>query len=95
MNVDKETLRKMENLARLELPASEEENMIKSLTDILTWVEHLDEVDTEGVEPLTTMSKEVNSLREDKAKNNFTREEGLKNAPDKDDTYIKVPKVLD
>ncbi len=95
MKVDKEALRKIAHLARLELPEKDESAMVESLTEILTWVEHLEEVDTEGIEPLTTMSKEVNVMRTDEAQNALEKKDGLKNAPDKDDTYIKVPKVLD
>jgi aspartyl-tRNA(Asn)/glutamyl-tRNA(Gln) amidotransferase subunit C len=95
MKVDKETLRKIAHLARLEINEKDEDGMVKSLTEILTWVEHLEEVDTEGVEPLTTMSKEINVLRSDQPNNALTRKDGLKNAPDSDDTYFKVPKVLD
>lgn len=95
MQVDKESLRKIAHLARLELAEKDEKNMMESLTEILSWVEQLGEVDTTGIEPLTTMSKEVNILREDEAKNTLDRQDALKNAPEKDDQYLRVPKVLD
>ncbi len=95
MQVDKETLRKIAHLARLEFKEKNEEEMIESLTEILSWVQQLEEVDTEGVDPLTTMSKEVNALREDKAINKLSQQNGLKNAPQKDSDYFRVPKVLD
>ena len=95
MKVDKETLRKIAHLARLEFEEKDEDEMIESLTEILSWVEQLEEVDTENVEPLTTMSKEVNVLREDKAHNKLDQQSALKNAPKKDDIYFRVPKVLD
>lgn len=95
MQVDKETLRKIAHLARLEFEEKDEKEMIESLTEILSWVEQLEEVDTNGVEPLTTMSKEVNALREDKASNKLDQQNALKNAPKKDSIYFRVPKVLD
>jgi aspartyl-tRNA(Asn)/glutamyl-tRNA(Gln) amidotransferase subunit C len=57
-------------------------------------VEQLQEVDTEGVEPLTNMSHEVNVFREDVAGEHLDHERALKNAPDHDEDYFRVPKVL-
>ena len=95
MQVDKETLRKIAHLARLEFEEKDEKEMIDSLTEILSWVEQLEEVDTEGVEPLTTMSKEVNVLREDSASNELDQQSALQSAPKSDSTYFRVPKVLE
>ena len=58
-------------------------------------MEQLNELDTEGVEPLTHVTDAVNKWREDVAHNALSREEGLKNAPSHDETYIKVPKVIE
>ncbi len=95
MKIDKEALHKIAHLARLEIQEEDEEKLIESLSETLTWVAKLEEIDTEGVEPLTSMSKEVNALREDVAQNTLEREKGLKNAPDTDGEYFKVPKFLD
>ena len=61
----------------------------------MEWVEQLKEVDAEGVEPLTTMSFEVNILRDDVVKEHLSHERALLNAPKKDEQYFRVPKVLD
>lgn len=95
MKVDKDTLRKIAHLARLEFDPKHEESMIKSLTSILDWVEKLNEVDTENVSPLIHLSEEVNVLREDEVRPHLEHERGLKNAPKKDSDYFRVPKVLD
>jgi len=95
MKVDKKTLEKISHLARLELDVSKEKEMLESLSEILTWVEKLNELDTENVEPLTNMSMEINALREDKVKGHLDREKGLFNAPKKDNKFFKVPKVKD
>ncbi len=95
MNADRETLRKIAHLARLELKEGAEKEMLDSLNKILTWVEKLNEVDTAGVEPLTHLTDEVNVLREDQVQEPLPQERGLLNAPRKDDDYFRVPKVLE
>jgi len=65
------------------------------LSEILTWVEKLNEVDTEDVDPLTNMSQEINILRDDKPGNPLEHEKGLKNVPEKLDGFIKVPRIKD
>lgn len=95
MKIDKELLNKTAHLARLEFDESNSEEMMADMSKILTWVEKLNEVDTEGVEPLTTMSHEVNVLRKDEVKPHINHERALKNAPKKDDDYFRVPKVIE
>ncbi len=95
MKIDREALHKIAHLARLEIKKEDEAALMESLSETLTWVTKLDEIDTEGVEPLTSMSKEVNALREDIPNNALQRESGLKNAPSTDGEFFKVPKFLD
>ena len=95
MKIDKETLEKISHLARLEFDEKDADRMIRDMSNILTFVEKLNEVNTEGVEPLTTMSHEINALREDEVKPHLEHERALKNAPAKDTDYFRVPKVLD
>jgi aspartyl-tRNA(Asn)/glutamyl-tRNA(Gln) amidotransferase subunit C len=95
MKVDQATLRKIAHLARLEFEEEAEEAMLESLSEILTWVEMLNEVDTDNIEPLQSMSQEVNRMREDEIQPSLSRERGLHNAPKKDEQYFRVPKVLD
>lgn len=94
MEVDKEKLKKVAHLARLNIKLEEEDQLLKDMGEILNWVEKLREVDTEGVEPITHMTQEVNVLRNDEAEISISRNEALKNAPDEDGKYFKVPKVL-
>ena len=94
MKVDKETLEKVAHLARLSIKPEEEVQLLKDMGEILNWVDKLSEVDTEDVEPITHMTQEVNVLRADKAEKTIQREEALKNAPDQDGQFYKVPKVL-
>lgn len=95
MNIDHSTLEKVAHLARVEVHESTEEKMIADLEKILTWVEKLNEVDTSGVAPLTNMSFEKNRFRADIVQDVVPRAEGLKNAPDANEEFFKVPKVLD
>ena len=95
MKIDKETLNKIAHLARLEFDDSNTEKMLKDMNSIIAFVEKLNEVNTDGVEPLTTMSHEVNALREDEVKPHLSHERALKNAPKKDSDYFRVPKVLE
>jgi aspartyl-tRNA(Asn)/glutamyl-tRNA(Gln) amidotransferase subunit C len=95
MKITKETISKIAHLSRLEIDEQQAEKMSASLSDIVTWVEKLNELDTEGVEPLFTMSMEVNVLREDKIGEHLEHERALKIAPKKDSDYFRVPKVLE
>lgn len=95
MKIDHEALQKVAHLARLEVKPEEEDALLSSMENVLTWMEQLNELDTEGVEPLTHMTDEVSNWREDVAKNALSRKDGLSNAPSHDETYIKVPKVIE
>ncbi|GAB3326807.1 Asp-tRNA(Asn)/Glu-tRNA(Gln) amidotransferase subunit GatC [Larkinella ripae] len=95
MKVDHETLHKIVHLARLDVRPEEEQPLIASLNEVLTWMEQLNEVDTTGVEPLTHISAELNVLREDVVGHQLPREQALQNAPDQNDPYFQVPKVIE
>lgn len=95
MKIDKETLNKIAHLARLEIKEEDTDQMINDLSNMLNFVEKLNEVNTDGVEPLTTMSYEINSLREDEVKPHLDHDKALVNAPKKDSDYFRVPKVLE
>jgi len=95
MKITRELLDKIAHLARLEFDEKDSEKMMQDMTAIVSWVEKLKEVDTTGIEPLTSMSHEINALREDEVQNQLSQEEVLKNAPLKNEHYFRVPKVLE
>jgi aspartyl-tRNA(Asn)/glutamyl-tRNA(Gln) amidotransferase subunit C len=95
MKIDDALILRLENLARLELSTAERTKMQGSLTNILTMVEQLNSLDTEGVEPLIYINEDVNVWREDVVNHQLDRLDALKNAPDSDGTFFKVPKVID
>jgi aspartyl-tRNA(Asn)/glutamyl-tRNA(Gln) amidotransferase subunit C len=94
MNIDKDTLHKIAHLARLEIRPDEEAAMMAKLEGVLNWMEQLNEVDTAGVEPLRHMTMETNKFRDDEARLDISRAEGLSNAPKHDGTYFRINKVL-
>ncbi len=95
MKIDSATVDKIAELAKLEFDATSKEEIIKDLSRIITFVEKLNELDTENVEPLVYMTDEVNVLREDEVKQDISQKEALLNAPKKDSDYFKAPKVLE
>jgi aspartyl-tRNA(Asn)/glutamyl-tRNA(Gln) amidotransferase subunit C len=95
MKINRELLDKIAHLSRLEFDEKDAEKMMSDMTAIVDWVEKLKEVNTDNIEPLTTMSHEINSLREDEVKEHLDHHSALKNAPKKDQDYFRVPKVLE
>ena len=95
MKIDRAHLDKIAHLARLEFAEKDAEKMMQDMTAIVDWVEKLKEVNTDGVEPLTTMSYEINMFREDEVKEHLSHERALLNAPKKDKDYFRVPKVIE
>lgn len=95
MKIDRELLDKMAHLSRLEFDEKDAGKMMQDMTEIVEWVEKLSEVDTEGIDPLTTMSHEVNMLRDDEVKEHLDHTRALLHAPKKDADYFRVPKVLE
>lgn len=87
----------IENLAKLSHLSFEKDDLVEikaDLQEMISFIEKLNEVDTTGVEPLLHMSNNVNILREDVVQGSISREEALKNAPDSDGIFFKVPKVI-
>jgi aspartyl-tRNA(Asn)/glutamyl-tRNA(Gln) amidotransferase subunit C len=95
MKINRELLDKIAHLSRLEFDEKDAEKMMQDMTEIVDWVEKLKGVNTDGVEPLTTMSHEVNALREDEIKEHLSHERALLQAPAKDADFFRVPKVLE
>jgi aspartyl-tRNA(Asn)/glutamyl-tRNA(Gln) amidotransferase subunit C len=94
MDINDEMISKLSDLAKLEFSSTQRDKIRSDLNNILHFVEKLQKVDTEGVEPLIYMNEDVNVLRDDVAEKTITKEEALKNAPQKDSDYFKVPTVL-
>ena len=80
-------------LARLELTEEEKEKFTRQLGDVLKYVDQMNEVDTDDVEPLSHPIDFVNVMRDDKIHYEQTKEELMQNAPDEENVFFKVPKI--
>ena len=94
MEVNDALIDKLAALARLEFEPEEKERLKQDLQKMISFVEQLQELDTEGEEPMLQMSSRTDVWREDEIRNTLTREEALKNAPLTDGVFFKVPKVI-
>jgi len=92
--IDRETVLKVAHLARLELTEEEVELFSKQLADILEFVNQMNEVNTEGVEPFVLDYGET-PLREDLPGETLPREEIEKNAPEFENGYFVVPRIFE
>jgi aspartyl-tRNA(Asn)/glutamyl-tRNA(Gln) amidotransferase subunit C len=94
MQITDETIQHIAHLSRLQFEGEEFTEIRTDLTNIVSFMETLQELDTTGVEPLIFMNDAVNVLRTDTAVVTVTQKEALKNAPKKDSDYFRIPKVL-
>ena len=94
MSVTRKDVEYIAQLARLRFKDEELESFTHQLNEILNYVEKLNELDTDNVEPLNHPIENVNVFREDELKPSVDTEEALKNAPDRTDEFFKVPKVI-
>lgn len=81
-------------LARLEYSDEEKKTFTEQFNTILAYIDKLNELNTDDVEPLSHVIELSNVVREDEVKPSFPVDEVLKNAPAKTDTFFKVPKVI-
>ncbi|HZK43513.1 MAG TPA: Asp-tRNA(Asn)/Glu-tRNA(Gln) amidotransferase subunit GatC [Syntrophomonadaceae bacterium] len=81
-------------LARLNLSEQEKETLIKELGTLFNFVDKLQDLDTEGIEPLINTLSVYNVFRSDEVRQSPSREEMLSNAPLTEDGYYKVPKIM-
>ena len=93
--IDKEQVRKVAKLSRLELTEAEIEEFTGQLSAILGYVEKMNELDTDNVEPLAHCLPISNVFRQDCVKASLGTEKALANAPQRDGQFFKVPKILD
>jgi len=95
MKIDNETVDKIAHLARLEFENESKQQIINDMNNMLGFIDKLNELDTNNIEPLVYISEERNVLREDEVIHTITQDEALKNASKKDSDYFKVPKVIE
>ncbi len=95
MSVSIEEVRYLAALARLRFSDEEEKRIAGQLSEVLDYMEKLNELDTSGVPPMSHVLDLHSVSRDDEVAQRISREEALKNAPDADGSYFRVPKVIE
>lgn len=95
MSVDKKTVAKIADLARIAVREDELDPLAAELNNILGWIEQLSEVNTDGIAPMTSVVEVALPWREDKVTDGGYRDEILANAPDSAHGFFTVPKVIE
>lgn len=95
MKITIETVEHVANLARLYLSEEEKKEMANTLSSILDYMDKLNELDTTDVPPTAHIIPLKNVFREDVVKESLPREEVLKNAPEKERGFFKVPRIIE
>lgn len=95
MQINEATVRKVAHLARIKVTDEEAKSLETELTSILEWVEQLNEVDTENVEPMTSAVETAVKMREDVVTDGGYAGRIIRNAPKSDDNFFVVPKVVE
>ena len=95
MTIDKGTVLRIARLSRIAMEDDALEPMARELSGILAWVEQLGEVDTGGIEPMTGAIAATLPQRDDEASAGAPTDDLLANAPDSDDGFFVVPKVIE
>ena len=96
MSIDNSTVRKVAQLARIDIQERvEEKKLIKELNNILGWIGELKKIDTKDVEPMLSVFNESMPQRKDNPSKDVTVDEILENAPEKKSNFFIVPKVVE
>lgn len=95
MKIDKKTIEYIANLSRIELSNQEKETFVHQLSDILAYIEKLNQLNTQDVKPMAYSANTTNVLRDDKLEPSISREDALVNAPSTMGVFFKVPKVIE
>ena len=95
MSVDQATVRHIARLARIKVSDAEAETLQGELNSILEWVEQLGEVDTDGVAPMTSVVEAEMKKRDDTVTDGDIPDDVVRNAPEREDHFFVVPKVVE
>lgn len=95
MSISTEEVRYIAALARLRFSEDEEQRLAEQMSTMLDYVSQLQELDTTGVPPMSHVLDLVNVVREDDVQQRISRGDALRNAPDADEAYFRVPKVIE
>ena len=95
MAIDKAKVKEIAKLARMKVADKDESELVTELNQILDWIEQLDEVDTKNVLPVTSVTSEILSQRDDKVTNLDQKDKVLANSPSDNSDFYVVPKVVE
>lgn len=95
MAIDSATVRRVAHLSRIALPEDQVAPMVDELNAILAWIEQLNEVDVEGVEPMTSAVAQKLPMRVDEVTDGFDPKAVLANAPKSEDGFFVVPRSVE
>ena len=95
MAIDKAKVKEIAKLARMKVADKDESELARELNQILDWIEQLDEVDTKNVLPVTSVTSEILSQRDDKVTNLDQKDKVLANSPSDNSDFYVVPKVVE
>jgi len=95
MSINKDTNKKISKLARISVTNDETDRLEKDLNSILKFVEQLKELNTDKVEPISSVSDQDLTMNKDEVKKINEKDDILKNAPEKNSNYYVVPKVIE
>ena len=95
MSIDTGTVEKIARLARIRVTEEEKVKFASELNGIMQWIEQLQDVDTEGVEPMTSVVDMTLHMREDAITDGGIQEKVLANAPESAEGFFVVPKVVE
>ena len=95
MPIDKDTVKHISKLARISLDNKKVDSLTKNLSTIISFIEKLNELNTDKTIPLTSVIESSLITRKDEPKNEKIRDQILKNSPDKNEKFFVVPKVIE
>ena len=95
MTIDLKTVKHISKLARISIDEEKAKKLEGDLNSIFSFIEKLNKLKTENVEPLTSIAETTLRFREDKIKSENIREKILKNSPEKNEDFFVVPKVVE
>jgi aspartyl-tRNA(Asn)/glutamyl-tRNA(Gln) amidotransferase subunit C len=95
MSVDAATVRRIAHLARIAVAEDEIDHLKGDLNAILAWVEQLDEVKVEGIDPMTSVTPMAMKKRADVVTDGGIAEDVVKNAPASEENFFLVPKIVE
>ena len=95
MSIDKDTVKHISKLARISLDENKVNSLSKDLTSIMKFIENLNKLNTDKIDPLTSIINASLKSRKDEVKDGKIRDQILKNSPEKNDEFFVVPKVIE